>query len=70
MGVTHLVFEKDTDPYARERDEAIVQLAEEAGVEVIVRMGRNLFDPDDLVWKNGGNQTISMLQTEKACVED
>jgi cryptochrome len=65
-GITHLVFEKDTDPYARERDEAVVQLAEEAGVEVVIRMGRNLFDPDDLVRMNGGKPTMSMTQTEKA----
>lgn len=65
-GITHLVFEKDTDPYARERDEDVVRLAEEAGVEVVIRMGRNLFDPDDLVRKNGGKPTMSMTQTEKA----
>ena len=65
-GVTHLVFEKDTDAYARARDEAVVRLAEEAGVEVIIRQGRNLFDPDDLVSKNGGKPTMSMSQVEKA----
>lgn len=65
-GVTHLVFEKDTDAYARARDEAVVQLAEEAGVEVIVKMGRTLFDPDALVSKNGGKPTMSMVQVEKA----
>ncbi|KAJ5994486.1 hypothetical protein N7451_010210 [Penicillium sp. IBT 35674x] len=65
-GVTHLVFEKDTDSYARARDEEVLQLAEKAGVEVIVRMGRNLFDPDELVAKNGGKATMSMSQVEKA----
>jgi cryptochrome len=65
-GITHLVFEKDTDPYARERDEAVIRLAEQAGVEVVVRMGRTLFDPDELVSKNGGKPTMSMTQTEKA----
>lgn len=65
-GITHLVFEKDTDPYARERDDAVIRLAEEAGVEVVVRMGRNLFDPDELVRKNGGKPTMSMTQTERA----
>jgi cryptochrome len=29
-------------------------------------MGRNLFDPDDLVRMNGGKPTMSMTQTEKA----
>lgn len=64
--VTHLVFEKDTDSYARSRDEEVLKLAEEAGVEVIVRMGRTLFDSDELVSKNGGKPTMSMSQVEKA----
>ncbi|KAJ5544205.1 hypothetical protein N7513_007016 [Penicillium frequentans] len=62
VGVTHLVFEKDTDSYARARDEEVLQLAEKAGVEVIVKMGRNLFDPDELAAKNGGKATMSMSQ--------
>ncbi|KAJ5595217.1 DNA photolyase [Penicillium hispanicum] len=65
-GITHLVFEKDTDAYARDRDEAVVRLAQEAGIEVIVRMGRTLFDPDELVRRNGGKPTMSMSQVQKA----
>ncbi|KAK2763235.1 hypothetical protein FQN54_009871 [Arachnomyces sp. PD_36] len=65
-GVTHLVFEKDTDSYARERDDRIVKTAKDAGVEVIVKMGRNLFDPDEVVEKNGGKPTTSISQLEKA----
>ncbi|KAJ5928659.1 hypothetical protein N7466_007615 [Penicillium verhagenii] len=65
-GVTHLVFERDTDPYAKARDEQVLRLANEAGVEVITRMGRNLFDPDELAAKNGGKATMSMTQVEKA----
>jgi cryptochrome len=68
-GVTHIVFEKDTDAYAQERDTAIVAMAEKAGVEVIVRMGRTLFDPDDLVRKNNGKPTMSITQVEKAAVK-
>lgn len=64
--ITHLVFEKDTDPYARERDERIMAMAADAGIEVVVRMGRNLFDPDELVAKNGGKPTMSFSQVEKA----
>ncbi|PLB47696.1 putative DNA photolyase [Aspergillus steynii IBT 23096] len=64
--VTHLVFEKDTDAYARERDETVMELAKEAGVQVIVEMGRNLFDPDEVVKRNGGKPTMSMSQIEKA----
>ena len=60
--ITHLVFEKDTDAYARERDQAVVELAKAAGVEVIIRVGRTLYDPDVLVEKNGGKPTMSITQ--------
>ncbi|KAG6031500.1 hypothetical protein E4U19_008050 [Claviceps sp. Clav32 group G5] len=58
--VTHLVFEKDADSYARERDEAISKAAKEAGVEVVVRSGRTLWDSDQVVAKHGGKPTMSM----------
>ncbi|KAG6324009.1 hypothetical protein E4U22_004203 [Claviceps purpurea] len=58
--VTHLVFEKDTDSYARERDEAVAKAAKEAGVEVVVRSGRTLWDSDQVVAKHGGKPTMSM----------
>jgi deoxyribodipyrimidine photolyase len=61
--ITHLVFEKDTDAYARERDEEIKKLAEEAGVEVIIKYGRTLYDPDELVKVNRGpTMTINQVQ--------
>lgn len=63
--VTHLVFEKDTDAYARDRDDKVRRLAKEAGVEVVVRVGRTLYDPDELVKENGGRPTMSISQVEK-----
>lgn len=63
--ITHLVFEKDTDAYARERDEKIIRAAQSAGVEVIVISGRTLFDSDDLVKNNhNGNPTMSISQVQ------
>ncbi|KAJ4319747.1 hypothetical protein N0V84_006222 [Fusarium piperis] len=64
--VTHLVFEKDTDSYARERDDVVTQAAKEAGVEVIVRTGRTLWDSDQIVQKNGGKPTMSITQLQQA----
>lgn len=64
--VTHLVFEKDTDAYARQRDEHVQKLAEDAGIKVIVKPGRTLYDSDDLVRKNGGEPTMSITQVQKA----
>lgn len=64
--VTHLVFEKDTDAYARDRDDAVVQSAGAAGVEVVVRSGRTLWDSDDIVRANGGKPTMSTTQLQSA----
>ena len=60
--ITHLVFEKDTDAYARDRDTQVIRLAREAGVNVVIRVGRTLYDPDRLVEENGGKPTMSITQ--------
>ena len=62
--ITHLVFEKDTDAYARNRDEDVMKQAKEAGVEVIAKMGRTLYDPDELAKANGGKPAMSMTQVQ------
>ncbi|KAF3930647.1 Cryptochrome-1 [Dactylella cylindrospora] len=63
--ISHLVFEKDTDSYARKRDDAVLKLAKEAGVECIVRYGRTLWDSDDIVDTHGG-PTMMITQLQKA----
>ena len=63
--ISHLVFEKDTDAYARDRDEAVLREARKAGVEVITRVGRTLYDPDDLVKMNKDKPTMSIKQVER-----
>ncbi|KAL8627416.1 hypothetical protein Q9189_006880 [Teloschistes chrysophthalmus] len=65
--ISHLVFERDTDPYAKARDAEIMELAKEAGVEVVAtRHGRTLYDPDHLVKANGGKPTMSITQVQHA----
>jgi cryptochrome len=64
--ITHLVFEKDTDAYGRQRDEEVQRMAKEAGVEVIMKSGRTLWDSDEIVKKNGGKPTMSAAQLTKA----
>jgi cryptochrome len=58
--ISHLVFEKDTDAYARERDDEIKKLAEKAGVTVITKSGRTLWDSEELVKQNHGKPTMSI----------
>lgn len=65
--ISHLVFEKDTDAYARDRDAEVMKLAKEAGVEVIIGVGRTLWDPDELVKQNGGKPTMSISQVQNVC---
>lgn len=62
--ISHVVFEKDTDAYARDRDAKVMEVAKEAGVEVIVKTGRTLYDPDELVKANGGRPTMSITQVQ------
>jgi cryptochrome len=62
--ISHLVFEKDTDAYAKDRDTEVVKLAKKAGVEVIIKMGRTLWDPDELVKLNGGKPTMTISQVQ------
>ncbi|CAA9958884.1 Cryptochrome/photolyase FAD-binding domain-containing protein [Pyrenophora teres f. maculata] len=64
--ITHLVFEKDTDAYARERDDKVLEIAKKAGVEVVVKTGRTLYDPDELVMQNHGKPTMSITQVQAA----
>lgn len=58
------MFEKDTDAYAKERDNQVMDMAKKAGVEVITKVGRTLFDPDELVQANGGKPTMSINQVQ------
>lgn len=62
--ISHLVFEKDTDAYAKERDDQVMDMAKEAGVEVITKVGRTLYDPDELVRVNDGKPTMSINQVQ------
>src|SRR5690242_3827330 len=64
--ITHLVFEKDTDAYGRERDQKVMALAKDAGVEVVIRYGRTLYDPDELVKQNNGKPTMTINQVQVA----
>ena len=59
-----MVFEKDTDAYGRSRDTEIIKLAKAAGVEIVFKTGRTLYDSDELVEKNGGKPTMSISQVE------
>lgn len=62
---SHLVFEKDTDAYGRERDVEIMKVVKKLGVTVITKTGRTLYDADELVKANGGHPTMTISQVQQ-----
>lgn len=67
--ISHLVFEKDVNGYARNRDNVVMEAAKKAGVKVINGPGRYLWDVEEVVKKSGKPITsLSTLQNvRRAC---
>uniref|UniRef100_A0A4W4G9Q0 Photolyase/cryptochrome alpha/beta domain-containing protein n=1 Tax=Electrophorus electricus TaxID=8005 RepID=A0A4W4G9Q0_ELEEL len=57
--VTRLTFEYDSEPYGKDRDGAIIKMAQEFGVETIVRHSHTLYNPDRVLEMNGGNPPLT-----------
>lgn len=51
---TDILWEKDTEPYAKGRDAEIIQLAESAGIKVQTFSGHTLYDLEEALKKNKG----------------
>ena len=47
--VTRLTFENDPEPYGKERDGAIIKMAQEFGVETVIKNSHTLYNLDRLV---------------------
>ncbi|KAI5392536.1 (6-4)DNA photolyase isoform X1 [Lathyrus oleraceus] len=54
-----LCFEYDTDPYYQALDIKIKDYALKAGIEVFSPVSHTLFDPSDIIQKNGGKPPLS-----------
>ncbi|XP_060784235.1 cryptochrome-2 [Neoarius graeffei] len=57
--VTRLTFEYDSEPYGKERDGAIIKMAQEFGVETIVRHSHTLYNPDRIIELNNNNPPLT-----------
>ncbi|XP_075693136.1 cryptochrome-2 [Rhinoderma darwinii] len=57
--VNRLTFEYDSEPFSKERDAAIMKLAKEAGVEVIVKNSHTLYDLDKIIELNGSRPPLT-----------
>lgn len=63
-----MVWEKDSNAYAKPRDERILRLAEEFGVEVRLEHGRHLFEVERVILGNGGKGTMTLHQWQNVSV--
>lgn len=64
--ITHLVFEKDHNGYAKERDAKVAEIAKKQKVELISKTGRTLWDPEEVIRRNNNAAPLTMRQLLKA----
>ncbi|XP_074533204.1 cryptochrome-2 [Halichoeres trimaculatus] len=57
--VTRLTFEYDPEPYGKERDGAIIKMAQEFGVETIIRNSHTLYNLDRIIEMNNNNPPLT-----------
>lgn len=57
--ITHISFEQDPEPIWRERDDAVKQLANSLGVEIIEKVSHTLWDPEKVIAMNGGEPPLN-----------
>ncbi|CAI5664772.1 unnamed protein product [Oreochromis niloticus] len=57
--INRLSYEYDSEPFGKERDAAIQKLANEAGVEVMVRISHTLYNLDKIIELNGNQPPLT-----------
>ncbi|KAL6888862.1 hypothetical protein ACP4OV_009888 [Aristida adscensionis] len=57
--ITKLCFEADTEPYALARDKKVTDFAMASGIEVFTPVSHTLFDPAEIIRKNGGRPPLT-----------
>ncbi|XP_042494709.1 (6-4)DNA photolyase isoform X2 [Macadamia integrifolia] len=57
--IKKLCFEFDTEPYYQSLDNQVKDYASEAGIEVFSPVSHTLFNPADIIHKNGGRPPLS-----------
>ncbi|CAB1460298.1 unnamed protein product [Pleuronectes platessa] len=57
--VTRLAFEYDPEPYGKERDAAIIKMAQEFGVETLVRQSHTLYNLDRIIEMNNNSPPLT-----------
>ncbi|MQM06510.1 hypothetical protein Taro_039331 [Colocasia esculenta] len=54
-----LCYEADTEPYGQARDNRVREFASASGIEIFSPVSHTLFDPADVIQKNGGKPPLT-----------
>ena len=57
--VSMLTFESDTEPYAKNRDAKVQEIAKQNNIDVITKVSHTLYDPKIIVDKNNGTAPLT-----------
>ncbi|XP_071792205.1 cryptochrome-1-like isoform X1 [Asterias amurensis] len=58
-GMNLLTFEQDPEPIWQDRDNAVKRLCEERGIKCIERVSHTLWDPNEVISRNGGSPPVT-----------
>ncbi|KAI8905365.1 FAD binding domain of DNA photolyase-domain-containing protein [Powellomyces hirtus] len=58
-GVTHLVYERDEEPYPKQRDGEVEEMAREKGIVCAGVVGHTIWDPREVAKVNGGRPPLT-----------
>uniref|UniRef100_A0A251U041 Putative DNA photolyase n=1 Tax=Helianthus annuus TaxID=4232 RepID=A0A251U041_HELAN len=67
--IKRLCFEYDTDPYYQALDAKVQSYALESGIEIFSPVSHTLFNPADIIQKNGGTPPMNCLSFSKIAGE-
>ncbi|XP_071440353.1 cryptochrome-1-like isoform X2 [Hetaerina americana] len=64
-GTTYLTFEEDPEPFGRVRDQNIIAMCTENGIEVCSKVSHTLYKLEDIISKNAGKPPLTYHQFQK-----
>ncbi|XP_046393096.1 cryptochrome-1-like isoform X1 [Ischnura elegans] len=64
-GTTFLTFEEDPEPFGRVRDQNIIAMCKENGIEVCSKVSHTLYKLENIISKNAGKPPLTYHQFQK-----
>ena len=58
LGITRVTFEMDSEPYGRQRDAVVTNLARQLGIEVVAETSHTLYNIEDIIKASDGKTPV------------